>query len=1165
MADPGTVTCASCGTPNEAGRKFCMECGSPLGRACPTCGTPNPPQSKFCGECGTALEGAVAAPPPAESASAAASTTERRLVSVMFLDLVSFTTLSEQRDAEDMRALLDRYFETARSVIERHGGFVEKFIGDAVMALWGAPVTHEDDAERAVRTALELVDAVAALGAATGTPLQARAGVLTGEAATTSGNADQGMVTGDMVNTASRLQSAAAPGQVFVGDPTYRAASRAIAFEEVGNLQLKGKEEAVRAWRALRVVAERQGQNRMAIEPPFVGRAEELRLLKELLHASGRDGKTRVVSVTGIGGIGKSRLAWELLKYIDGLSETVWWHHGRCPAYGEGVTFWALGEMVRMRAQIAETDPPTVSRSKLAETVAAHVPDEEDRRWIEPRLAFLLGLEERPVGGGEELFAAWRAFFERVGETGVVAMVFEDLQWADPGLLDFIESMLEWSKTRPIFIVTLSRPELADRRPNWGAGQRNFATAHLEPLGDEAMGELVRGLVPGADEATVARIVERAEGVPLYAVEMIRMLADRGVLRAGEDAYELVGDLGELQVPETLHALVASRLDALGPEERALVQEAAVLGKTFTLEALAAVTGADAGALEPRLQDLVRREFLAHEVDPRSPERGQYGFVQGIIREVAYGMLSKADRRERHLAAAHHLEAAGDDELAGVVAAHYTEALRATSEGPDADALAARARDWLGQAAERARALGSPGQAVGFFDQALAITPAGRERADLLRQAAEAATDALMRERQIALLQEAVEVLHGLDEPYIEVATMGRLASALSDESRVDELRSLVERMRASLGDGDDVLARAELDHTIALLQYYDHDYDTCLVTIDRALGGFERAGAWERFQLAIGEKSGVLGFVGRKRERRLLIKGRLAVAQEEGDVRAMAAALGGLALWGEELLESVELFLQAADTARRGGYGENEMNNLSNGLEAAVEVGAWAEADRIATELRDRSDLPRQHADTVALGTALLAAYRGDAAGADAAMDGLHEETKASPDQQLKAWLFRARGLLLLMRGDLAGAFDQAANAIAVDPMGLNVSFAAWTGGHAALWLRDPQRARQMADALDHSARGSEGAARATLDAGVSALEGHLSEARSAFDAVLADRLAVGDRFFHGMITLDAVAVLPPELVPDGAVESARTYLEEIGASALLERLAASEGALRR
>jgi class 3 adenylate cyclase len=578
-----------------------MECGAALARVCPTCGESNPAASKFCGECGSALAaGDAGAMPDADATrGGSAPTTERRLVSVLFLDMVGFTRLSEQRDAEDMRTLLDAYFDVARTVIGRHGGVVEKFIGDAVMAVWGTPVTREDDAERAVRSALELVDAVAALGDSVGAVLRARCGVLTGEAATAQGVDHQGMVTGDMVNTAARLQSAAEPGSVLVGEATVRAASRAIAFESAGDLTLKGKEEPVPAWRALRVVAQRLGANRMVVEPPFVGRAEELRMLKDLLHVTGREGNARAVSVIGIGGIGKSRLSWELLKYVDGLTETVWWHRGRCPSYGDGITFWALGEMVRMRAGIAETDPPGVSRAKLAASVTQHVPDEEERRWLEPRLAFLLGLDERPSGGRDELFAAWRTLFERISDSGTVAMVFEDLQWADAGLLDFIESLMEWSRNKPIFIVTLARPELTDRRPTWGVGTRNFLSLHLEPLRDDMMTELVSGMVPRAAPDAVARIVSRAEGMPLYAVEMIRMLADRGVLRLADGTYELVGDLGELEVPETLQGLVASRLDDLRADDRALLQDAAVLGKSFTLQALARVTSTAEAELEP--------------------------------------------------------------------------------------------------------------------------------------------------------------------------------------------------------------------------------------------------------------------------------------------------------------------------------------------------------------------------------------------------------------------------------------------------------------------------------------------------------------------------------------------------------------------------------------
>ncbi len=1149
------LICAACGTQNDPDRKFCLECGARLSLVCPSCGSPNP-QGKFCGECGSALAGEAATSEAPPDIGSAPRSTERRLVSVLFLDLVSFTTLSERRDAEDMRSLMDAYFETARTVIERHSGVVEKFIGDAVMAVWGTPVTHEDDAERAVRAGLELVDAVAALGASMDLPLQARAGVLTGEAATSPHAENQGMVTGDMVNTASRLQSAAEPGHVFVGEATYRAASRAVAFDAVGDLTLKGKEGSVPAWRALRVIAERQGHNRSGIEPPFVGRAEELRQLKDMLHATGREGKSRVVSVMGVGGIGKSRLAWELLKYVDGLAETIWWHHGRCPSYGDGITFWALGEMVRMRAGIAETDAPGVSRSKLAASVAEHVPDEEERRWLEPRLAFLLGLDERPAGGREELFAAWRTFFERISDGGTVAMVFEDLQWADAGLLEFIESMLEWSRNTPIFILTLARPELLDRRPNWGSGQRSFLAMHLEPLPDATMAELVRGMVPGADALAVTRIVERAEGMPLYAVEMIRMLADRGVLRPGEGSFELVGDLGEIQVPETLHALIASRLDALGPQDRVLLQEAAILGRSFTLDALAAVADADPASLEPRLLDFTRKEFLAFEADPRSPERGQYAFVQSIIREVAYGMLSKADRRSRHLAAAHHFESAGDDELAGVVAAHYVEALGATPAGPDADALAARARDWLGQAAERATSLGSPDQALVFAEQALEITPPGAERAELLRRAARAAGDALRHEQQFGFLREAIEELHDLGDVNAEAVATGDLVQALAGPNRWDEIRVVVPEFQARLGDRGDDRARAELDHALAYVEYFGDDLEACLAALDRALPGYERARVWDRVQKALIDRGNVLMGLGRHREAITLRRGMLATATEENDLRTMANALVGLSLEAAEWSEALALSLEAASVARRGGYGGPEMLALANGVEFAVESGAWKTADEMLADLHVRPDLPRGLLDAAWLDSALLAAYRGDRAGADAAIASVSEETSASADPSGRAWYRRVRSVIALMAGDVSDACDEALGALDEEPLGPNAPAAAWVAGRAAVWLGDASKARAALEGLSVQEGRWHAAARRALEAGIDALEGETREASAAYDTVLAGRLAAGDRFSHALITLDAIAALPEELVPEGAVEAARAYLEELRADALIARL---------
>ena len=385
------MNCPACGTENEQGRKFCGECGALLAAACPACGATNAPGVKFCGECGTDLR-AVA--PAAATEAAEAPTAERRLVSILFADLVGFTTLSESRDAEAVRELLNRYFETATQIIGSYGGTVEKFIGDAVMAVWGAPTAFEDDAERAVRSALDLVAAVEAIGTEIGADLLLRAGVLTGEAAVTLGATNQGMVAGDLVNTASRLQSVAPPGTVLVGESTMQAASGAIAFEPAGEQLLKGKAAPVPAFRALRVVARRGGAGRNEqLEAPFVGRGPELRMLKDFHVATGAERRPRLVSIVGQGGIGKSRLVWEFQKYMDGVTEVVYWHQGRSPAYGEGISFWALAEMVRGRAGITEADEPSAARAKLAATLDEWVTDETERRWMEPRLLQLLGLE----------------------------------------------------------------------------------------------------------------------------------------------------------------------------------------------------------------------------------------------------------------------------------------------------------------------------------------------------------------------------------------------------------------------------------------------------------------------------------------------------------------------------------------------------------------------------------------------------------------------------------------------------------------------------------------------------------------------------------------------------------------------------------------------------
>ncbi len=402
------MVCGTCGTAAQEGQRFCGQCGQLLVASCAHCGFDNPPDHRFCGSCGAALG---AAPPNAQPV--APTATERRVVTVLFIDLVGFTSFSEGRDPEDVRSLITEYFDVARDVIERFGGTVDKFIGDAVMAWWGATTSQEDDAERAVRSALEVVDAVASLGERLGMPdLAARAGVMTGEVAVGPGGNEKGLLLGDLVNTTSRIQSLAQPGSVLIGDVTAGLVGRAIELEAAGTHSVKGKEQPVVAWEAIRVLSERGGRGRVdVLEPPFVGRASELRLLKDTLTATGRDRRARLVSLVGQAGIGKSRLIREFSNYVDGLVDDIYWHEGRSPSYGDGLSLWALGEMIRGRAGIQETDSPEVTAERLGMAVDTFIA-EGDAAWVHERLAGLLGVGESAGSERTELFAAARAFFE---------------------------------------------------------------------------------------------------------------------------------------------------------------------------------------------------------------------------------------------------------------------------------------------------------------------------------------------------------------------------------------------------------------------------------------------------------------------------------------------------------------------------------------------------------------------------------------------------------------------------------------------------------------------------------------------------------------------------------------------------------------------------------
>ena len=1164
--------CPSCGVSNREGRKYCSACGASLAAGCPACGAQYEPGDAFCGECGASLgaaPGAAAGAPVAPTAPAA----ERRLVSVLFADLVGFTTLSESRDAEEVRELLSRYFDTCRRLIELYGGTVEKFIGDAVMAAWGTPTATEDDAERAVRAALDLVAAVSALGDELGvSELQARAGVLTGEAAVTLGAEGQGMVAGDLVNTAARIQSAALPGSVLAGDATRRASERAIVYEDAGSHELKGKEEPVQLFRALRVTSGRRGALKSSgLEPPFVGRDRELRLIKELFHGSPDKRTAHLVSAMGIAGIGKSRLAWEFYKYFDGLVDNVYWHRGRCLAYGEGVTYWALADMVRMRARISEDDDDATARSKLEATLSEHLLHSDERAFVEPMLANLLGIaEEQTSHERHDLFAAWRLFFERLANTYPTVLVFEDMQWADASLLDFVEYLLEWSRSSPLFVLVLARPELLDKRPNWGAGHRNFTSLHLGPLSEPAMSELLDGFVPGLPESLRGQILARAEGVPLYAVETVRMLLDRGLLVEEGSVYRPTGEIPSLDVPETLHGLIASRLDALPTEERRLLQDAAVLGKTFTRQGLAAVGGLAEAELDPLLASLARKEIFGVQADPTSPEHGQYGFLQDLVRHVAYETLSKRERRARHLAAAAYLADAfvSEDEIAEVLASHYVDAYTALPDADDANEVKAKAHAALVRAGDRADSLGAMLEALRYLEHAAELAEDANERAGLLLRAGWMGFNAADYPTASRLLKEAIALYEADGDTRSAAYASSRLASVEGRTGHWDDAIARAEAafaMLEALEPGEELAVVAA---TLASGYAFMGKLESALEKAELAIELAEALGSPETLTRAFAAKALVTGSRRRPHETIALRRHQLTLAREHDLPELEANALFNLSneSFGRDRYEEALGYLSdVLAIARRRGSRISEWATIAETTYPLFSLGRWDEALAAFAEVPEDRLLD-------ALTTSFLSSvpeiriHRGDIvdAGSILAVYAAHGD---SPDVQDKSGYDAAAAAVARAEGRLEDALRLGSGATEVartaGESNQSVKLAIVEAIEAALALGDTQRAEDLVASIEAV---SPGLRSPYLGAQALRLRGRLAAAEDSavesFEAAAKRFRELGVRFWLAVTLLEhaerlIAASRPSEAEP--LLSEAREIFDELQAKPWLERVTAA------
>ena len=863
------------------------------------------------------------------------------------------------------------------------------------------------------------------------------------------------------------------------------------------------------------------------------------------------------MSVVGPAGIGKSRLAWEFSKYTDGLVEDMWWHHGRSPSYGEGITFWALGEMVRGRCGLVETDDEATTRAKVAATVAQHVLDETERQWIGSALLALLGIETGNLGP-EQLFAAWRSFFEHIAASATVVMVFEDIQWADAGLLDFIDSLLEWSRNNPIYVVTLARPDLLERRAEWGAAKRNFSSIYLEALPEPAMRELLAGLVPGLPEAAVRAIVGRADGVPLYAVETVRMLLADGRLTAQPDGtYEPAGDLSSIAVPESLNALIAARLDGRDAADRALLQEAAVPGQSFTLASLAAVSGTEEATLQPRLKALVRRELLSLEGDVASPERGQYAFVQALIREVAYNTVAKRERKNRHLAAARYFESLGTDELAGALAGQYLAAYRNSPEGAEADAVAGQARIALTAAAERAVALGSNRQALAFFEEAMSVTTDPTETAELLERAGETASKAGHHDRADQLLREAVERRHTLDDRTATVRATTTLGWALMNAWRTPDAVEVLEPATAEFADLATEPVGVGLGAQLARALFLSGELRRALDAAEPVLEGAEHAGLTAIVADTLVTKGTVLCALGRVTEGLAVLAAGKSLAESMNSGVTLLRA--NINLSEIEANRDPRAALEVArgwlPVAQRLGI--REVAALSNGAEAALRTGDWDwAAGAIGTVLEealeptDRLNILPQYIT--------IRAFRGEQVA-----DLMHELTKAraslgpSIDPTLVASLDLAMAATAFAEGRLpeARATWRSSGLLLLT----NLPRVLLPAARAALWAGDAVAARQ--DLGDLESAGMHGpaieASRITINAGLAAIDGRAGEALTLYREALQSWRGLGLAWDEALTGLDMAILLDP-VDPEvaAAAESAREILQRLEAAPFIARL---------
>jgi class 3 adenylate cyclase len=987
--------------------------------ACPACGKENPEGFSFCGYCSAALE--LAQPSQAE---------ERKIVSVLFCDLVGFTTASESADPEDVRARLVPYHARVRDEIEAFGGVVEKFVGDAVMAAFGAPVAHEDDAERAVRAALRVLEAIEELNGADPTlELTVRIAINTGEALVALGarpELGEAMVAGDVVNTASRLQGAAPVSSVVVGEATYLATRPIFVWQELEAVELKGKAAPTRLWQAVEARGRFGVDILRAPTTPFVGRDRDLVLLTTLFERAATERSVQLVTLIGEPGVGKSRLVAELGAALDQREELIAWRQGRCLPYGEGISYWALGEIVKAQAGILESDSVDVAKDKLAAVLG---PLGDDAAWVGQRLAPLLGADALTQAQQDETFIAWRRFLESIAANGSAVLVIEDLHWADEPMVEFLDHVAEWSSGAPMLIVATARPEFLERFPGWGAGRRNALTLTLSPLTDAETGRLVNALLDTVllPADLQSAIIERAGGNPLYAEEFVRILIDRGLLVRNGAHVALQAD-AQIEAPDTVQALIAARLDTLEPSKKSLVHDASVIGKVFWSGALVAMGDRDPEQVRAALHDLTAKELVRPARSSSIEGEHEFAFWHALVRDVAYGQIPRAMRAGKHLAAAAWIEEAAADrpqEVAEILVHHYDAAIGFGSEAKEIRGSLVRA---LRDAAKRSQRT-DLAHARRHLERALALSDDDNERAEIGTLLGGILTSIGEFDTATEALDEAIAAFHrtgdltGMGTAMIaRVTGLWKLAGmgSVDDDAIVAKAIGLLEAGGPSLP-----LARAYL--AMASQLYIRAEFASAIGWADRAIETLDELGQADPFELRW------------QRARAMLNRGvnLMLTGDNEGESSAETGideliSIGAIAPPDQSMLAEARLPLNGPGSALETMHSSIELSERIGDVSSAAwarsstlcplfDLGEWNEA--IATADRCVRDAEERGSDAfltwVKALLAIISSLRGHHREAATLLADVRSVAVESTDGQIRATVLSAAVLVGSMRGD--------------------------------------------------------------------------------------------------------------------------------------------------